>query len=178
MAQGLAYGDGLLAGLGELGPIGRHGCIQVDLAAVHQYVHAQRRHALGHRGHVDDGVFFPGLGAFDVEITAPQIDGFLAVDIDAHGGGEFVARFKILDERIADTGEAVVAMSVDQNFDITHGCLSSPAQPGRWLASPFETALARLLRMRLFVLGILTKILILRSDRRSRLEGWGLVASS
>jgi len=75
-----------LAGGGELGPVRRHGGVQVDRSAVGQQQDAQRGHGLGRGPHGGDGVSLPRDGAGRVGVAAPEVDHRLAVDVDGRGG--------------------------------------------------------------------------------------------
>src|SRR5438093_8707470 len=80
MADEQAHGYVLLAVLRELRPVVPHRSVKVEQSLLDQTVHADRRHALGHRIHVDDRVSLPGTGALFVGPAAPQVDHGLAVD--------------------------------------------------------------------------------------------------
>src|SRR5262249_16853199 len=68
---------GLVRG-GELGPVAGYRRVEVETAFRDQAVRAERRHALGAGGDVDERVALPGLRAVEVRVTAPQVDDGIA----------------------------------------------------------------------------------------------------
>lgn len=78
VAHHLADLDLALAVLRELGPVLCDGRIEVEQSAIGQHERGQRRHRLGRRKDVDQGIARPALSARRVGVTAPQIDDRLA----------------------------------------------------------------------------------------------------
>ncbi len=84
MAHQVADLDARLAVGGELRPVPGDRGVEIQLAAVCQKQGGQRRHRLGSRVDVDDGVGLPRPGAGFVGPAAPEIDRGLTV----HRGAE------------------------------------------------------------------------------------------
>ncbi len=106
VAQYLPDRDPLLACGGELGPVVRDGSVDVDLAALHEHVCADRGRAL--RGREDDGqrVRRPLSPTGEIGQAAPDVDHRLPVEVDRAGGTDVATLLEILDERADDRFEA------------------------------------------------------------------------
>ena len=63
-----------LAGLRELGPVGRNGFIERDFALVDETEDGDGGHCLADGVDVDEGVALPGTGAIFVEPARPEVD--------------------------------------------------------------------------------------------------------
>jgi hypothetical protein len=83
VAQQVADGDALLAGLCELGPVLGDRVVVVEQAAVRQHVQRRRRDALGGRERHGERVLFPRVTG-RVARAAPDVHDLLAAVIDAH----------------------------------------------------------------------------------------------
>jgi hypothetical protein len=111
--QDVADKDPLFAGLREFRPVVGDGRVEVDLAAIDENVHAQCAHAFRERVHDDDGVFFPRHSARDVFVSAPKIDDFLAVLVDADRCADFTAAPEIIGKCFLNCSEFGCAGALD-----------------------------------------------------------------
>ena len=109
-------GDVVLAGLAELRPVFGHRCVQVDLAAVGQQMHAGARQSLGTGEDARQGVFLPGPLPGGVGPAAPQIDDQVAFHPHRYRGTDLAAFDEVLLEGVANRGKAGSAYSVDGHF--------------------------------------------------------------
>jgi hypothetical protein len=100
---------------GELRPVPRDRGIEIDHPAIGEHERGERRHRLGRREVVDDGVAVPGQGAFLVDMSAPDVHDRLAVDEHCRGRADVGPGRKLFGQEIADIGEPWVAGSVDLN---------------------------------------------------------------
>ena len=96
------HGDRVLAVLGELGPVGRDGRVEVEVAARHEHVGAQRRRTFGARPNDTNRVVFPGAPGRGVGDATPQVDNRLTVDRDAHRRTDLAALGEVAVELVAD----------------------------------------------------------------------------
>src|SRR5262249_58103684 len=103
---------GLVRG-GELGPVAGYRRVDVETAFRDQAVRAERRHALGAGGDVDERVALPGLRAVEVRMTAPEVDDGLAVDDHRDGRADLVLIAQVPGERVAHGLEAWMALTLD-----------------------------------------------------------------
>ncbi|MCY1543652.1 hypothetical protein D9M68_794780 [compost metagenome] len=106
VAEQMAQGDLLLTGRGELRPIAGNRRIQFQLALANQLQGGDGGERLGTGKQVEDGVAVPGLLAFLVGATGPDIQHGLATDLhtECHsallrvveqGGESFFQRFEL-----------------------------------------------------------------------------------
>src|SRR5207253_5272486 len=95
----------------EPGPVAGDGRVEVDLAAVGEDQHAQRRHRLRRRPHVDDGVALPRRAGV-VDRAAPQVDDELAVEGDGDRRTDVETVVEVGGERIPEGAEPLVARAV------------------------------------------------------------------
>ena len=112
VAHEVADLDGLLAALRELGPVGGHRRVEVQLLAVGQHQGAHEGHRLGGRPHVGQGVPFPRRALGLVHVPAPDVDHRLAVEVDGHRGSHIGARIETGRERLSHTIETRLAGTV------------------------------------------------------------------
>ncbi len=105
VAHDLGDRDARFAARGEFRPIFRDRRVEVDQAAIGEQQRRQRRHRLGGRIDVDDGVLHPWPRAGRVGLAAPQIDHRLVADPDADRGPEIGAAGEIAFEGGADRRE-------------------------------------------------------------------------
>ncbi len=129
---------------GELGPVAGHRSGELELAAVSQDEGTQRRHRLGDRPDVGDGVALPGNGALLVEVATPDVDHRHAVDEDRHRGADIEPVVEIGGQRVTHPGESFLAHSRDL------GQLSPSGLSPRWsggftlvATSPFSVSRPR-----------------------------------
>ena len=108
----VAHQHALLAVLGELGPVLRHGGVEVELAPVGQHQHAGGRHGLGGGVDVDDGVALPGY-ALGVGVAAPDVDDELAVDGHRRSRADLQPVGEVGLERVLDRFEPGLACPID-----------------------------------------------------------------
>ena len=106
----------VLPGRGELGPDRRDRAIERDLAALDQREHEHRDHALADRVRVHERVLGPGLRARGVAMAAPEIDDANAADLHAQARADFVELAEVRRERIAQRGEARIAVALDRGL--------------------------------------------------------------
>ena len=119
--QQVADGHVVLAGLGELGPIGRHGRVHVELTPLGQQVGAHGRRALG-RGEDDLQRVGPVRGRPpDVERPTDDVDDLVAVDVDAEAGSDLTALREVGGERVPDGLEAGLDQAVDYGVGVGVG---------------------------------------------------------
>src|SRR5262249_821445 len=109
-----AHGDTLLARLAELGPIRNHRRLQVELAALHQDVRADRKSAFRGGGDIHDRVLLPLPVRLAFGETAPNVDNRAPAHIDAARCAEFAgAPFEVLAEGVADSPPPLLDVSLN-----------------------------------------------------------------
>ena len=105
MAEQPADGDGLLAGGGELGPVGGDGLVEVELAALDEQMGDGGDDALGRREHELQPVRVVGTGALGVGAARPQVDHPLAVVVHGDRRADLAVLVEVADEGVADAFE-------------------------------------------------------------------------
>ncbi len=109
-------GDVLLAGLAEFRPVPGHRCVQVDLAAIGQQVHAGAGEALGAGEDTGQRVFGPGPRGGRIGPAAPQVDDQIALHPHRDRGADLAAFGEVLPEGVANLVKAGSARAVDEDF--------------------------------------------------------------
>ena len=102
MREELPDGDGLLAVLGELWPVARDRCIEIDKPARVSEGNRHRGHAL--RGGVDEDerVLAPRLGQARIAAPAPEVDDLLAPVVDGTRRADLAPLREVPLELVAD----------------------------------------------------------------------------
>src|SRR5208337_2007274 len=113
MTQQIPHRQLVLARLGELGPVLRHGRVDVEQALVGEAMRADRGDALGGRVDVDERVARPRLGLRLISMSRPDIHDASTVEHNCRGGADLVSLLKILGERVLDTIELRIAGAFD-----------------------------------------------------------------
>ena len=129
VAEQIAHGQLLFAGLGKLRPVLRHGVVQIDRAPVDEDQGRDGRHHLGGRVDIDDGVSLPGPGPRRIGMSRPEVHDRLAIHGCRKGRTDFPALPEVFGERIPDGDETRVA--VPCHLDRCGHALSACAWPGR-----------------------------------------------
>ena len=106
-------GDGLLAGLAELGPVAGHRRVQVKLTALGELMDASARQSLGAGQHGGQRVHLPRPATGGVGRTSPQVDDQLAIHPGSDRCTHLFAQRKVLHERFAYPLEARCAQALD-----------------------------------------------------------------
>ncbi len=119
-----------ISGGGKLGPVGRNGGVQIELALLDQSQCAQGGQSLRGRVEVNQRVVLPGLGAGLVFVPTPEIHHGDTMKCDGDGGTQFVPFSKALLESVADLGEAGIAGSRDLRCRGSAAHLRSPWRGG------------------------------------------------
>jgi hypothetical protein len=99
-------GDGLLAGLPELGPVAGHRRIQIELTALDELMYACAGEAFGAGQHGGQRVHLPRPGTGGVGRTGPQVNDKLAIHPGCDRCTDLVAQREVLLERLAYLLEA------------------------------------------------------------------------
>ena len=102
----------LLPGRGERRPVLRDGRVHVQFSAVDQHQGRQAGHRLGRRPDVGDRVLLPRLSASLVAVASPQVDGYLAVEVEHDGSAKFRPRVHIPLQRVRHRAEALIALAL------------------------------------------------------------------
>ena len=97
--------DVLFPVLRELGPVLHHRRVKVELTSVGQHQRHEKRHGLGHRPHIHDGVALPRCGHRFVRETTPQIHDELTFGIDRERSTNFLATAQLPFEHVTKTVE-------------------------------------------------------------------------
>ena len=113
VAEQIADGELLLAGLSELRPVGGHRRINVEQALLDEAVCADGRDALRGREGIDDGVAFPRAISGSVGRAAPKVDDHPAVEHDGKRGADLAALGEVISKSVPDARKAGVAGAVD-----------------------------------------------------------------
>lgn len=100
VGQHLPDRDRLLAGLGELRPVGGHGGVVVQQPAGARDGQGGGGHALGHAEDQDQGVLTPRQSA--VAQAAPQVHDRLAVPVHRAGGAQLATLGEVVRKRLPD----------------------------------------------------------------------------
>ena len=114
VAEQLADGGPLLAGLGELGPVRRDPLVVVEPAARVGEGRDQGGHALRRREDEDHRVLVPGRAGRPVADAAPQVDDLLPVLVDGARAADLPAPAEVLGERVPYGLPARSDRSLDQ----------------------------------------------------------------
>jgi hypothetical protein len=112
-----ANGDACLARRRELGPVGGHRLIQVELAPLREQVRAGRRGGLGRRVHQLQRVPGPGPAGRGIGQAAPQVDHLAAVPVHADRRPHVTAALEVSAERLPDPLEAWLHIPFDRCHD-------------------------------------------------------------
>ena len=113
----LAHGDALLALGGELGPVlGQRGVVVEQPPGVRKR-HGDRRHPLGRREHVDEGVLLPRERGCGVAHASPEVDHEFTGNDHRACGADLAALVDVACERL---GHGLVARTCEP-LDLGHG---------------------------------------------------------
>jgi hypothetical protein len=90
--------------------------IERDLAALDQREHEHRNHTLADRVGVHERVLGPGLRARGIAMAAKEIDDANAAELHAEARADFIELAEVRRERVAQRGEARIAVAEDRGF--------------------------------------------------------------
>jgi hypothetical protein len=127
MGHELGDGDGGLPVRRELGPVLRHGSIDVELTPVRQEEGGEGGHGLGRRVDVDQGVLLPGPGLGRVGEAAPDVDHELAVNSGGEGRADVEAVFQVAGEGLPDAFETGITGPLHFHSHDVSPCAASQA---------------------------------------------------
>ena len=136
MRQEMACRDPLLARHRELGPVARHGRIQVELPAVDEDEGAERGHRFRRREDVDDRVALPRTRPCRIGVAAPQVYHDVAIDRRGERGADLPSRVEVRREGVADRSEPRGKVAVDQRRGGHGGRVAEAAAPVQGLVDP------------------------------------------
>ena len=86
MSQEIAHRDPRFSRLGELGPVARDGCVEVEQAGLDEPEGADGGDRFPDGVEVDDRVAVPGSRPRGVGVSRPQVDNRALFDVDGEGG--------------------------------------------------------------------------------------------
>ena len=104
--------DQLLPGLRELGPVGGHRLVVVDLSAIGQEVQRGRGDALGGRPRDGHGVLGPRRPAL-IPGSAPGVDHLLALEVDGDRAAVPTVPGRVLVQEVGDGAEGRMDVAVE-----------------------------------------------------------------
>ena len=113
VGEQLPDGDLLLAVLRELGPVGGHALLEVQVPAAVRHRERHGCHALGGREDRYQGVALPGQAPAPVALAAPQVHDDLAVALRRAGGPDRSALRELRAEGVGDRSEARRDVTLD-----------------------------------------------------------------
>ena len=113
MAQQHAHRDRFLSRRRELRPVGGDGSVEVEQSTIDQDVGTDRRHRLGGREDVDDGVALPCTRTRGVGVSTPQVHHRPSIDGGRERRADLAAGVEGGGERVAHRGESRITRSLD-----------------------------------------------------------------
>ncbi len=116
MSQEIAHRDPRFSRLGELGPVARDRCVEVEQAGLDEPEGADGGDRFPDGVEVDDRVAVPGSRPRGVGVPRPQIDNRALFDVDGEGGAHLGAGSEDLGERRSHSLESGLAKSSSRIF--------------------------------------------------------------